>query len=38
MAIDNDTKAVLLLNFHKSIEQPGFTLSCKISILLLSVQ
>jgi farnesyl-diphosphate farnesyltransferase len=29
MAIDIDTKTKLLLNFHKSIEQEGFTLSCK---------
>jgi farnesyl-diphosphate farnesyltransferase len=29
MAIDKETKATLLLNFHKSIEMPGFTLSCE---------
>jgi hypothetical protein len=29
MAIDIETKTKLLLDFHKSIEQEGFTLSCK---------
>ncbi len=33
MAIDIDTKTKLLLNFHKSIEQEGFTLSCKYFFL-----
>ncbi len=32
MSIDIDTKTKLLLNFHKSIEQEGFTLSCKFNL------